>query len=84
MSPTVTALLDLIKQKFDIDPSTIDPDKPIFEFGIDSLSLAELLFSVEETFGITLPDVRDEVETLAGLAAVIDRVKAEAGGLKAA
>jgi acyl carrier protein len=76
MSPTVDALLALIHEKFDIDPATIDPAKPIFEYGIDSLSLAELLFSVEEKFDIMLPDLRDEVETLAGRADVVDRLKA--------
>jgi len=76
MSATVDALLALIKEKFDIDPQSIDPHKPIFDYGIDSLSLAELLFDVEDKFKIRLPDLRDEVETLAGLAEVIDRIKA--------
>ncbi len=76
MSPTVAELLALIKEKFYIDPATIDPDKSIFEYGIDSLSLAELLFSAEEKFGVRFPDLREEVETLSGLADVIDRLKA--------
>ena len=33
-----------------------DPDKKILEQGIDSLDFTKLLFEVEDTFQITIPD----------------------------
>jgi acyl carrier protein len=47
------------------------------EQGLDSLAVAEFLFEVEDRLGLTLPDEHKELETLAGLADLIDRMRAE-------
>lgn len=73
-------LQELIQKKYKIDPATIDPDTSMLDQGIDSLALAEFLFDIEEHFGIELPDVRPDVNSLAGLAQFIDEIRAAKGG----
>ncbi|MBA5690702.1 acyl carrier protein [Rugamonas apoptosis] len=69
---TLQQLKQLIHEKFDIDITTLQADQPLAEYGLDSLSLAELLFTVEEKFDIDFPDSRQDINTLTELAAVID------------
>lgn len=69
-------LQDLIQAKYHIDPTTLDPNASMLDQGIDSLALAEFLFEIEDHFGIQFPDNRAGVNSLAGLAQVIDELKA--------
>jgi len=78
MPSTLTELLELIHDKFDIDPATIDPAKPLEEYGLDSLSKAELLFSIEDRFGFEYPEQYTAVNTLHALIEVIDRLRTPA------
>jgi acyl carrier protein len=45
------------------------------EQGLDSLAVAEFLFEVEDRLGLTLPEEHLQIETLAGLAELIDRLR---------
>jgi acyl carrier protein len=70
-------LQDLIHEKYGIDPSELNPTASMREKGLDSLALVEFLFAVEDHFHINLPDVDSNVDTLAALAALVDRVRAD-------
>jgi acyl carrier protein len=70
-------LQDIIRDKYNLDPSAFDPHLSMREQGLDSLAVAEFLFEVEDRLGLTLPDEHMQVETLAGLAELIDRTRAE-------
>ena len=78
MSSTLTDLLELIHKTFDIDPATIDPDKPLEDYGLDSLSKAELMFAIEDRFGIEYPEQYTTVATLNALAEVVARLRGPA------
>lgn len=67
----------LIQEKYNIDPATLDVNLSMREQGLDSLAVAEFLFEVEDRLGLNLPDVQDQVDTLAGLAELVDRVRAQ-------
>lgn len=69
-------LQDLIQEKYGLDPATLDPQASIRDKGLDSLALVELLFAVEDRFGITMPDADANVDTLAQLAALVDKLVA--------
>jgi acyl carrier protein len=72
---TVTRLKTLIDQQFGIQPEAIDGDAPFASYKIDSLTLAELLFAIEDEFKITVPDeLATTVHTLNQLAAALDAV----------
>ena len=76
MTETVEALRQLVHEKFDIDASKIEPDASILESGLDSLALTELLFAVEEKFGVELLERAREVTTLGDLSSLIDDLRA--------
>jgi acyl carrier protein len=69
-------LQDLIHEKYGIEPAALSPDDSMREKGIDSLALVEFLFAVEDKMAITLPDKESNVDTLAELATLVDKVRA--------
>ena len=69
-------LQTLIHDKYGIEMSELDPTTSMREKGLDSLALVEFLFAVEDHFHINLPDVDSNIDTLADLALVVDRVMA--------
>jgi len=72
---TVEELKQLIHDKFEIDVATLKTEAPLADYGLDSLSLAELLFTVEDHFNIDFPDNRQDVNTLGGLAELVDELR---------
>jgi len=69
-------LQDLIDEKYGIEASALDPNASMREKGFDSLALAEFVFAIEDRFGIRMPDDDPDVDTLAELAAAVDKVRA--------
>ena len=67
----------IIREKYNIEPAALDPQLSMREQGLDSLAVAEFLFEVEDRFGLTLPEEHTRIETLAGLADLIDRLRAK-------
>jgi acyl carrier protein len=70
-------LQSIIREKYNIEPGALDPNGSMREQGLDSLAVAEFLFEVEDRFGLTLPDEHQHIGTLAGLADLIDRLRAK-------
>jgi len=70
-------LQDMIREKYHIEPGALNPHQSMREQGLDSLAVAEFLFEVEDRFGLTLPEEHTRIETLAGLADLIDRLRAK-------
>ena len=61
----------LIKQ-YSIDTDKLLPDAPLEDLGIDSLGIAELLFNVEDEFGITVPPESVQLPTMGHVVRYID------------
>ena len=60
---TSEKLIELIAKKFKKDPSTINEDTRIIEdLEADSLDIVEMLMTLEEDYGISIPD--DEVQEI--------------------
>lgn len=74
MSTTLQRLADLIASQHQLDPARVQPEAGLADVGLDSLAVAELLFSIEETFGVDLGDVAPEAvpATVAELVSLID------------
>ena len=66
---------DLIHKKYGIEPSVLDPHASLRGHGIDSLTLVEFLFAVEDHYGISVPEKYSGVDTLAALAAAVDEIR---------
>lgn len=66
----------LIHEKYDLDPAKLDASASLREAGVDSLTLVEMLFAIEDHFGISVPEKYSDVDTLSGLAAAVDEIRA--------
>lgn len=75
---TLAEIQELIQHKFDVLPSALDPNESLRGHGIDSLTLVEFLFAVEDHFKISMPEKYSDVDTLVALAAAVDEVRASA------
>ena len=72
---TVEQLKSLIQQEYDIDPARMDPDQPFASYDVDSLTLAELLFAIEDKFQVVVPDeALSTVTTLRQVANMLDEL----------
>ena len=67
---------DLIRKKYGIEPSALDPNASLRGHGIDSLTLVEFVFAVEDHYGISVPEKYTDVDTLAALASAVDEIRA--------
>jgi acyl carrier protein len=77
LSSTLKELQDLMQEKYGLDASQVDPSASLRASGVDSLALVEFIFDVEDRMGVTVPDDNPNMDTLAELAAAIDRVRAK-------
>ena len=67
-------LQELIHEKFGIEASVLDAHASMREKGFDSLALVEFLFVIEDRFGISMSDEDSNIDTLAQLSTVVDRL----------
>lgn len=72
MTATYDWLCKMLAAEYKIDPSRLAPDAPLEDLGIDSLGMAELLFNVEDEFGITLPPEPVKLPTVGHVVRFID------------
>ena len=64
----------VLTEKYDVDREAISPEATLTELGLDSLTIVELLFDVEDEFGIEVPEERATFQTLAEAAALVDEL----------
>jgi acyl carrier protein len=75
MTATLERLQDLLIEAYAIEREKLGPDAELSTLGVDSLGLVELLFQIEDRFGVQIPgdaptdlrtvrDVVDYVDTL--------------------
>lgn len=73
---TFIKISDILVSKFQVDRKLITPATLLTELGIDSLSLMEFVFAVEDAFNLRIPeeklDPREAGIDLGKLAQVID------------
>lgn len=77
MTTTLSVLRGILVSEYELDASRLAPDASLNELGVDSLGTIELLWTVEEQFGIELPSEPVPLETLGDVAHYIDRLVAE-------
>ncbi|MEO8279302.1 MAG: phosphopantetheine-binding protein [Ideonella sp.] len=77
MSATLEKLLVMAHKNMGLEDGKIDPQATFTELGLDSLSLVDFLFSVEDEYRIDIEEKRAMVQpTLTGLAALVDELVA--------
>ena len=73
---TLARLTEILAKDFDIPRAALLPEATLESLEIDSLRMIEILFVVEEAFGISVPadpaELRAKVKTLGDLGNYID------------
>ena len=77
MNPhTFEVVADVLQQQFHVEPEKIAPDASLQALGLDSLSLMEFVFAIEDRFELRIPeerlDPRQSELTLADLCRALD------------
>lgn len=77
MNPhTFEVVTSVLTEQFHVEPEKIDPQTPIQALGLDSLSLMEFVFAIEDRFELRIPedrlDPRQAELTLADVCAALD------------
>ncbi len=73
-------MAEVLSEKYDVPREAISPEATLTELGLDSLTIVELLFDVEDEFGIEVPEERATFQTLAEAAALVDELVQAKGG----
>lgn len=71
---TLERLSQILVQRYKLDPARLTPDKPLGDLGIDSLGMVEMLFFIEEEFGVHLPSEGVTFGTLGDAAKYVDEL----------
>lgn len=79
MSSTLEQLRDILVRDYSVAAEAVTPEAQFENLGIDSLGLAELLFTVEDEFQVTVSRDPVQVTTVAEVVAYIDGLIAEQG-----
>ena len=67
-------LAEVLHEKYDVTREAISPEATLTELGLDSLTVVELLFDVEDEFDIEIPEERATFQTLAEAATLVDEL----------
>ena len=72
MTSTFERLRAILIRDYKFTPDLLVLAAPLEELGIDSLGTAELLFNIEDEFGVTLPPDAVQLTTLGDVVDFID------------
>ena len=74
---TLQTIQHMMVEQFELKEEDLTPDAQLEALGLDSLSVIEFMFNLEDKFHIKLPDERVEIKTVRDIASVVERVLAE-------
>jgi acyl carrier protein len=78
MSNTLEQLCAIAQRELGAESLSDKTDTPFAELGLDSLGLVDFMFTIEDSFKISIDHERAiRVPTLAGLAALVDELTAQ-------
>jgi len=72
---TLELLKDFIKQHADNPPEDLTLESRLDAIGLDSLTLLELMFDLEDKYGIRLPSDLPQPETVGQLVEIFEKFK---------
>ena len=64
----------LLAERLEVDVTMIQPDTGLESLGADSLTVVELMFDLEDEFGISLGDERPSLVVIQDIVDNIDRL----------
>jgi acyl carrier protein len=73
---TLELLRQYLQTKASIDPSKVTPEAILEDIGVDSLILIDLMFELEESLNVRVPDVDTRPTTVSELTQLFDSLAA--------
>jgi acyl carrier protein len=74
---TLQVLQDILVREYRVAPELATPEATLAMLGLDSLSVIELMFKIEDAFGLTIPDdTPTNLMTVGDVVGYIDSLKA--------
>jgi acyl carrier protein len=70
----------MMVEQFDLKLEDLSPDAQLDNLGLDSLSVIEFMFNLEDELKIKLTDERVELKTVGDVVKVVDRIIADQKG----
>ncbi|MGI9024937.1 MAG: acyl carrier protein [Burkholderiaceae bacterium] len=80
MTTSIERLRAILVKDYQLDADRLTLDAPLEGLGIDSLGVAELLFTIEDEFNIKLPSDAVPLATVGDVARYIDQLVAAQHG----
>ena len=77
---TFDRLCAILMKDYKLEAGQLTPEAPLETLGIDSLGVADLLFNVEDEFGISLPPEPVQLVTIGDVVRFIDELVARPQG----
>jgi len=76
-SPQIDEILDIVAQKALIDRSKLTPDVKLSDLNVSSLDMVEVVFALEDKFGIQLPfnanTSANDIRTIGDVIAMVEK-----------
>lgn len=79
-------IIAIIAREAVLEPAQVRPDMTLEDIGLDSLGLVEMIFSIEETFGIAVPfnanepgETRFDLSSVGSIVAAVEELISEQG-----
>ncbi len=80
---TLAAVQRIMGEELDLPPEKLDPQRSLEDVGFDSLGVLEVMFKLEDSFGVKMPDERVPIRTVQDIVDIVDRLLRERDGAKA-
>ncbi len=74
---TLQTIQRMMAEQFELKAEDLTPDAQLEALGLDSLSVIEFMFNIEDEFHIQLPEERVEIKTIQDIADIVERMVAE-------
>lgn len=71
---TYERIRGLIAKEFNLNEADLKPESKLEDFGLDSLSVIEFMFTLETEFDIVLSEEREQIQTLQDIVNMVDRL----------
>jgi acyl carrier protein len=73
---TLSTVQRLIAEEAEVDVKELGPNRPLEELGVDSLRVLEVMFKLEDIFGVEMPEERVPIRTVQDVVDLVDHLLA--------